>query len=293
MYPTLIRLGPIGIHTFGLMMACGFMAALLVLQREYRRKGIDPDLASSVIFMSIVGGIAGAKLYYVGLTGWDFRSILSGAGLAWYGGLMGGVAAVMLMLMRDKRVLRLDEEGNPVGRRLGEAIDPVGPATLIGQTCGRVGCFLSGDGDFGPPSDLPWAIAFPNGTIPTVVDGEVIAVHPTMLYDVAMLATAFAVVWMTRKRWDRRPGALFGLSLIALATVRFVSEFWRLTKVFSFTSTPMGWATRTLRDHVQGTEWQGTLMVHGVSEFQLWSLLAIVAGAAVIWRAFRASRQDA
>ncbi len=297
MYPTLIRLGPIGIHTFGLMMACGFMAALLVLQREYRRKGIDPDLGSSVIFMAIVGGIGGAKLYYVGLTGWDPRTILSGAGLAWYGGLIGGVAAIMIKLMFDKRVLRLDESGNPIGRRLGEAIDPVGPAALIGQTCGRVGCFLSGDGDFGPPSDRAWALAFPNGTIPTVVDGEVIAVHPTMLYDVVMLAVAFAAVWMVRKRWTSRPGALFGLSLIALASVRFVSEFWRLTKVFSFTSTPMGWATRTLRDHVHGTEWEGTLMVDGVSEFQLWSLLTIVGGAVVIWRAFskaRAmSRQDA
>jgi phosphatidylglycerol:prolipoprotein diacylglycerol transferase len=293
MHPTLFRLGPIGIHTFGLMMACGFMAALLVIQREYRRKGIDPELAASVIFMAIVGGVAGAKLYYVGLTGWDLRSILSGAGLAWYGGLMGGVAAVLIMLMRDKRALRLDDAGNPTGRRLGEAIDPVGPATLIGQMCGRIGCFLSGDGDYGPPTDLPWAIAFPNGTIPTVIDGEAIAVHPTMLYDVLMLGAAFAVVWVLRKTWDHRPGTLFGLSLILLALARFASEFWRMTKVFAFTSTPMGWETRSLRDHVDGTAWSGTLMAHGISEFQIWSLVAIAGGVVVIWRARSASRQNA
>ena len=293
MHPTLFRLGPIGIHTFGLMMACGFMAALVVIQREYRRKGIDPELASSVIFMAIVGGIAGAKLYYVGLTGWDLRNLLSGAGLAWYGGLMGGVAAVLIMLMRDKRTLRLDDAGNPIGRCLAEAIDPVGPATLIGQTCGRIGCFLSGDGDYGPPTDLPWAIAFPNGTIPPVIDGEAIAVHPTMLYDVLMLGGAFAAVWMLRKVWDHRPGTLFGLSLILLAVARFASEFWRLTKVFAFTSTPMGWETRSLRDYVDGTAWSGSLMAHGISEFQIWSLVAMAAGAVVIWRARSASRQNA
>ncbi len=293
MYPTLFRIGPVGIHTFGLMMACGFMAALMVLQREYARRGIDSELASSVIFMSIVGGIAGAKLYYVGLTGWDLGALFSGAGLAWYGGLMGGVAAVLVMLLRDKRIARLDASGNVVGRRLGDALDPVGPATLVGQMCGRIGCFLSGDGDYGPPTDAAWALAFPNGTIPTVVDGEAIAVHPTMVYDVIMLATGFAVAWRLRKRLASHPGALFGLSLILLASVRFVSEFWRLTKVFAFTSTPMGWETRTLRDHVHGVEWQGSLMAHGVSEFQLWSLITIAGGAVVMWMAWSRSRQNA
>ncbi|MDA1191906.1 MAG: hypothetical protein O3A46_09525, partial [Candidatus Poribacteria bacterium] len=85
------------------------------------------------------------------------------------------------------------------------------------------------------------------------------------------------------------------LSFILLSMERFVTEFWRLTRVFSFSSTPMGWASRTLRDTVNGTAWDGTLMVNGISEFQFWSLVTTIAGALLMWLAWKRSSvaQDA
>ena len=139
MYPTLVRIGPIGIHAFGLMMALGFLSGLYVIRLEYRRRGIDPDLASRVIFWSIIGGLSGAKLYYVVGYGGGWRDFLSGSGLAWYGGLIGGIACVLAVLYMDRRI-RIDSGGgNVVRRRLGDGTDAIGPGILLGQAFGRVG----------------------------------------------------------------------------------------------------------------------------------------------------------
>ena len=109
--------------------------------------------------------------------------------------------------------------------------DVVGLLLLLGQAFGRMGCFLAADGDYGPPTDLPWAMSFPKGVVPTDV-----AVHPTPLYDIALLLLFFALLWPLRKR-NFVPGTYFGLYLIAVGVERFITEFWRTTpQVF-------GWMT--------------------------------------------------
>jgi len=103
------------------------------------------------------------------------------------------------------------------------ALDTFGMVLLLGYGVGRIGCLLAGDGDYGPPSDLPWAMAFPNGTVPTDVP-----VHPTPIYETLMSWAAFGVLWGIRKRKENIHGWLCGASLTLAGIERFIAEFWRI-----------------------------------------------------------------
>ncbi len=282
----MFEIGPIGIHTFGLMMAAGFFGAHFIIRRDYIRKGIHPDLAASIVFGAAVGGIVGAKLYHFIMGGFDWQSLFSGVGFTWYGGLTGGAVAVVWVVKNSKLLQETDPE-----RRLASPLDSIGLALPLGQAFGRVGCFLSGDGDYGPPTDAPWAMSFANGVVPSVVDGVELHVHPTPLYDIVLLLIGFSVLMALRKRLDAAPGAMTGLAMIVMAAERFITEFWRLTEVFSFKATPMGWESRSLEDIYYGRAFDGTLLIDGISEYQLWSLLLMAAGAVVLWRSFRKNAQ--
>ena len=217
MYPTLIDFGPIAIHSFGLMMALGFLAVFLISQRDLARKGLDPRPTSSIIFAAAVGGVIGAKLYSALQDGRiEIAELVSNSGIVWYGGLIGALAAVLFVIHRSP---------NPIL----PTIDTIGMATLLGYGIGRIGCFLSGDGDYGPPSDLPWAMAFPNGTVPTVVP-----VHPTPLYETGMSVIAFGLLWSIRKQKEGTPGWLLGGAFILAGIERFIAEFFRLNQPVLF-----------------------------------------------------------
>ena len=219
MYPTIfdigtLRLGPIylpiAIHSYGLMMAVAFLSCMFLGQREFKRKGLDPKLASTVILWGALGGIIGAKLYSALQDGsLSMRELFSNTGLVWYGGLIGGVIAALWVVYRSP---------NP----LFPTFDVLAPLLLLGYGIGRIGCFLAGDGDYGPPSNLPWAMSFPKGTVPTNV-----AVHPTPLYETALSFVGFMLLWSIRKRKEDTPGWLVGAALILLGIERFLAEFWR------------------------------------------------------------------
>ncbi len=212
MYPTLIDFGPIGIHSFGLMLAAAFITVVFVLQYELKRRGFVPEVAASIVMAAAIGGIVGAKVYSALLDGSiNIRELFSTAGLVWYGGLIGGCVAVTIVVVRSP---------NPYL----PTIDIIGPTLLLGYGIGRIGCLLAGDGDYGPPSDLPWAMAFPNGTVPTDVP-----VHPTPIYESLMSLAFFGVLWSQRHRFEDVPGTTFGLSLMLLGVERFIAEFWRIT----------------------------------------------------------------
>lgn len=211
MYPTLIDFGPFGIHSYGLMLACAFITIVFVLQRELKRRGFVSEVASSIVMAAGIGGVVGAKLYSAIQDGQlRFDELFSTSGLVWYGGLIGGSLAVSLYILRSP---------NPYL----PTIDIIGPTLLLGYGIGRIGCFLAGDGDYGPPSDLPWAMAFPNGTVPTDVP-----VHPTPLYETSISFAFFGILWAQRHRLEETPGVLFGASLILLGIERFIVEFWRI-----------------------------------------------------------------
>ncbi|MDE0425728.1 MAG: prolipoprotein diacylglyceryl transferase [Candidatus Poribacteria bacterium] len=212
MYPTLIDFGPIGIHSYGLMLATAFITVVFVLQYELKRRGFVAELAGSIVMAAAIGGIVGAKVYSALLDGAiNIQELFSTAGLVWYGGLIGGCLAVTIVVVRSP---------NPYL----PTIDIIGPTLLLGYGIGRIGCLLAGDGDYGPPSDLPWAMAFPNGTVPTDVP-----VHPTPIYESLMSFAFFGLLWSQRRRFEGVPGTTFGLSLILLGVERFIAEFWRIT----------------------------------------------------------------
>ena len=212
MYPTIVDFGPMGIHSYGLMLATAFITSTFVIQHELKRRGFVSDVAGLIVVAAAIGGIIGAKIYSALLDGRiTLTELFSTAGLVWYGGFIGGCLGVLIVVVRSP---------NPTLA----TIDIIGPTLLLGYGIGRIGCFLAGDGDYGPPSDLPWAMAFPNGTVPTDIP-----VHPTPLYETLISFTFFGILWSQRRKLENLPGMLFGASLILLGVERFFAEFWRIT----------------------------------------------------------------
>jgi len=226
MFPTLYDFGtitvlgkpyPIGIHSYGIMMALAFLSVLVGLQREFPRKNIDVQLAYSIVFRAVVFGVLGAKIYYV-IEFQDLSAFSSSSGLVLYGGLIAGSVAVLYTIHRS---------GSPIL----PIIDAIGPLLLLGIGIGRIGCLLAGDGCYGRRCTLPWpwGMEFPAGIKPTIdrISGEVFSVYPTPLYDFLLMILAFSLFWRVRKKLERVPGIIFGLVLIYIGVERFIIEFWR------------------------------------------------------------------
>jgi phosphatidylglycerol---prolipoprotein diacylglyceryl transferase len=213
MYPILWEPFGFPISTFGVMMALGFLAATSITARRMKEVGLDPEYASTMLLYCMLGGVLGAKLYYAldeGLrTGTPIASLLfSRSGITWYGGLIGGTLAAVLGCRVHGIPVRLYAEAVCVG-------------AAVGQTIGRIGCFLVGD-DYGRPSTLPWAVAFPRGLPPTDVP-----VHPTQLYE-AIPLVGLAVL-LTRLRAAGTPDRrVFGIYLLLAGLLRFAIEFLRV-----------------------------------------------------------------
>jgi phosphatidylglycerol:prolipoprotein diacylglycerol transferase len=225
----LFHLGPLAISPFGVMMVVAFLAAWAQLRWGMRRLEIgDDEDASALLLAAGVGGIVGAKVYYAILHG-DWRFLFDRSGLVWYGGALLGAVAVLWVVRR---------------RRLNawRTVDAGGPAAALGYGIGRIGCFLVGD-DFGYPTSLPWGVKFKYGLPapttaefmqreygaeipPGVAPEDLVAVHPTQIYETAGgIAIAVLGAWMIKR--GTRPGVA-GLTVFALlACERFVVEFLR------------------------------------------------------------------
>ncbi|MEP7118329.1 MAG: prolipoprotein diacylglyceryl transferase family protein [Acidobacteriota bacterium] len=211
MYPVLFRIGEFEITSFGVMVALAAVAGVWLFDRERRRSGL-PDHAVDAAMAGVFGGVAGAKVVWaiehVGREGPFLDLLLSRGGLSWFGGFAGGVVAGIVVL-RWRRI--------PILPVLAAAT----PALAVAHAIGRVGCFLVGD-DYGIPSSLPWAMAFPEGLPPTAIP-----VHPTQLYEMAAL---LPLAWLLM-RW-RRAGKsdrfVLGAYLAAAGLIRFGIEFLRL-----------------------------------------------------------------
>jgi phosphatidylglycerol:prolipoprotein diacylglycerol transferase len=226
MWPTLVKFGSFEITTFGLMMFLAFITGGYVLARQFRRYGLDEDVASSIVVAGAIGGIVGAKVYYAILFR-DWHLLFDRAGLVWYGGMIGGFLAASWVIRRSK-VDYLT------------AADAAAPAASIGYALGRIGCFLVGD-DYGGPTDAWYGVAFPKGAPPTtayelrhfgahvdpsIPDYQVLKVHPTQLYETSAALVMFAVLMWLNKRPHRR-GLAWGLFLIMLGIERFLVEMVR------------------------------------------------------------------
>ncbi len=210
MRPELDLLG-LPIKTFGLLFALAFLASGLVGARRLRELGKPVDWAYELVFAALVGGILGSRVYWV-VQNYDssegvLGSLFSGSGLVWYGGMIGGAIGVLVWArVRGMAVLAM--------------IDLAAPPLALGYAIGRAGCQVSGDGDYGDASSLPWAMSYPDGAVPTTQD-----VHPTPVYE--SLAMGFVALWLWRRRDAYRPGVLFAFYLVLAGIERFMVEFIR------------------------------------------------------------------
>jgi phosphatidylglycerol:prolipoprotein diacylglycerol transferase len=211
MRPEIHVLG-ISIKTFGLCFALAFLASGMTVSRRLVEIGRSSEWAYEMVFAAVVGGLVGSRGYYL-LQNYDdvkddlLGNIFSGAGLVWYGGAIGGAVAVCLWAWRR----------GFLGLAL---LDLCAPALAIGYAVGRVGCQVSGDGDYGKAWDGPWAMAYPHGTVPTTQ-----TVHPTPIYETVSMGLAAWALWRARNAF--RPGVLFACYLILAGSERFLVEFLR------------------------------------------------------------------
>ncbi|HSR94080.1 MAG TPA: prolipoprotein diacylglyceryl transferase family protein [Solirubrobacterales bacterium] len=211
MYPE-IHLGPLTLQTFGLMFAFAFLAAGALIAKRLKEIGKPVDWAYEVAFAALLGGIVGSRIYFL-VQNYDsvksdlLGNLFSGSGLVWYGGAIGGALAVLAWAWyRDFLGLAL--------------LDLVAPALALGYAIGRCGCQLSGDGDYGMAWDGPWAMSYPNGTVPTDR-----TVHPTPIYETLAMGLGAWILWQLRDRF--RTGVLFAIYLVYAGAERFLVEFIR------------------------------------------------------------------
>lgn len=209
MRPVLIELGPFEVNSWGAMVAVALLLAGAVLRTELERLAGRADVAYPLILAAGLGGLIGARLYWLAEHAGEATLLdsFSGAGFTWYGGLLGGAAAV-LVVARVRDV--------PLTALLGASA----PALALGYGVGRIACQLAGDGTYGVPSDLPWAMSYPNGEVPTTE-----RVHPTPVYETLASLLIFWLLWRLRHRWE--PLRLFGAYLVLAGVERFLVEFIR------------------------------------------------------------------
>lgn len=228
MYPVLFRIGDFQITSFGLLVAVAALAGLGLFRRELRLSRL-PLAALDAAVAGLIGGLVGAKLLWVAEHLGDgpvLSLVLSRAGMSWFGGFAGGVAAG-LWTMRRRHL--------PVLPVLAAAT----PALALGHAIGRIGCFLVGD-DYGIPSDLPWAVSFPQGSPPTDVP-----VHPTQLYEAAVLVP-IALLLVRWRRAGMADARVLGRYLVLTGTVRFLIEFIRVNERVAMGMTVAQWAALAL-----------------------------------------------
>ncbi len=240
-----LHLGPLSLPTFGLMVATALLCAAYILDADFKRRRLQAD-AFLIIGVAGLAGIAGARLYHVlesprGFFADPWPYIFSRVGFAWFGGFLGGFIALVLLARKAKIPLL-------------EFLDACSPAAAAGYAIGRIGCLLSGDGDYGIPTKLPWGMSFPNGIVPTTE-----RVHPTPLYEFFIWLAIAAFLWHMGAKALRGPkakGEIFANYLILTGAARFLIEFIRINPRSFF----------------------------GLSNAQAASAASILLGAVLLWR---------
>lgn len=224
-----LHLGPLTLQTFGLMFALAFIVSGWIIAKRLKELGAPVDWAYEIVLAAAVGGIVGAKLWFSLQQGeWSISQIFSGTGLVWYGGALGGAAAVLLYALWRKILSRT-------------LLDVAAPALAAGYAIGRIGCQLSGDGDYGKPTDSWIGMGYPHGTVPTAPG---VHVFPTPIFETVLMGLLAIALWRLRNRFA--PGVLFGIYLVASSLERFVIEFLRRNEHIALGLTLAQWTSIAL-----------------------------------------------
>ena len=235
MRPVLFDIFGLSVNSYGVSKAAAAILAGFLLVREFRRLGWDEDYVWTLVLATTFFGFVGAKVYYLAEHGGSLNLHHFGSsGFTWYGGFIAGILTVLVLARRWRL---------PLGSLTGLLVALLAAAYGVG----RLGCFLAGDGTYGRPSDLPWAMAIPNGTMPTTVP-----VHPTALYEAIVAFVLAAALW--RLRTLVQPMTLVAAYAIVSGVSRLLIEELRINSE--------GWL--------------------GLTQPQLWSLALIVLGLFVL-----------
>lgn len=226
MYPKLFQIGPIPVYSYGLMLGIAFLIGNWLFGKELKRKGYDENTGVIITFLALIGGIVGAKLFYI-LEDWNFGTgqplmtyfskdiLFSSSGLTFFGGLVLSIILI-LIYCKAKKLSVLS------------VFDMMAPAAMLGYGIARIGCHLAGDGDYGIAiaPDSFWyfiGMSYEKGTVPTAPG---ILVHPTPIYEAVVSFFIFLYLWKKRTKFNI-PGTLFFLYLILAGVERLLVEMIR------------------------------------------------------------------
>lgn len=227
MRPVLFSIFGLDVQSYGVSKALAALVAAYLLAKAFERLGFQRDSAYSLVMWATIWGFVGAKIYYLLEQPTFSLHHLGGMGFTWYGGLIGGIAAAVVISRRHQL---------PLGAVAGAAAVPL----TVAYGIGRLGCLLSGDGTYGRPTTLPWGMAFPHGVV--AID---VPVHPTPLYEALAAIMIAAVLWAVGRKWN--PPAVFGAYLVLSGLSRFLVEYLRINEPAMLGLTqPQLWALGSL-----------------------------------------------
>lgn len=242
MWSTLLKIGPISIYSYGLMIAIGFLLALYLAQREFAKQGVDPQIINNIGFWALLFGIAGTRLLHIVMFPDSYSwSDPIGWIAIWRGGLVfqGALPLSVLWIWYAMRKNHID---------FWMACDICATYLPLAHAFGRIGCFLNGC-CYGCVSDVPWAIPFPRvpydlsqaptGSPPYIdhihrfselsptVDQWSLSVHPTQLYSALGLLALFGLLLLLRKTWNPFRGFVLPMYFMLYGVGRFIIEIYR------------------------------------------------------------------
>jgi phosphatidylglycerol:prolipoprotein diacylglycerol transferase len=244
LYP-FIHVGPLTLGSYGLMVATGLICAFFILRADFHRRGVSAD-AEAIIGITGLSGLAGSRLYHLLESPREFFAdplpqLFSTMGFAFVGAIIGGFIALVLLAKRFKISPLL-------------MLDVASPAAAIGYGIGRIGCMLSGDGDYGIATNLPWGVAFnpiqPGNLIFGFIQVDhgaivpsygrdigglpldaIVRVHPTPIYEFLVAVVIFYVLWRLGERVIKKrapDGMIFAAYLVLTGIARFLVEMIRI-----------------------------------------------------------------
>jgi phosphatidylglycerol:prolipoprotein diacylglycerol transferase len=218
LYP-FIHIGPLTLGTYGLMVAVGLICAFFILRADFARRRVSAD-AEAIIGITGLAGLAGSRLYHLlqddnrrAFFDQPWALLFSTMGFAFEGAIIGGFLALVFLAKRFRISVLL-------------MLDAASPAAAIGYGIGRIGCLISGDGDYGIPTSLPWGMSFPNGIVPTTQ-----RVHPTPIYEFVVALVIFWILWRIGARGLKThapSGIIFAVYLVLSGIARFLVELIRI-----------------------------------------------------------------
>jgi phosphatidylglycerol:prolipoprotein diacylglycerol transferase len=271
MYPELFHIGSFPVNTYGVLLALAFLAALFVAARLGARDGLPRERVFDLGLWMLLGGLVGSKLLLMvaepeyASDPWHLISLdFIRSGGVWYGGFLGGLLALVILLRRYKLPFW-------------KVTDAFAPGVALGQAIGRQGCFAAGC-CWGKPTTLPWGVHFTElghevTGVPVVdASGAPLHLHPTQLYESFACVLLFLfLAWLHRRK--RFSGEVITAYAVLYGLIRFLIEF--------------------VRDDPRG-DILGLTSLTGLSTSQLISLVVIVGGTVFLFvRRRRANRGGA